>query len=252
MNIFETHAHLDFDDYKHDREQMIQKAFKVGVKNIINIGIDEKSSRDSIKLAEQYPEIYASVGYHPSTVKIFNEKVVYELAKHKKVVAIGEIGLDYYRNYNPKDMQKKAFARQVEIACEIDKPIIIHDREAHEDCFDVLKQNKAKKVVFHCFSGDVAFAEKVLAEDWYISITGVITYKNNDLADVVRILPKDKFFIETDSPYLTPVPHRGKRNTPEYLTYVVQKISDILRIPPNLVAEQTYQNAKRFFLQEAF
>ncbi|HOE91370.1 MAG TPA: TatD family hydrolase, partial [Candidatus Cloacimonadota bacterium] len=188
MNIFETHAHLDFDDYKHDREQMIQKAFKVGVKNIINIGIDEKSSRDSIKLAEQYPEIYASVGYHPSTVKIFNEKVVYELAKHKKVVAIGEIGLDYYRNYNPKDMQKKAFARQVEIACEIDKPIIIHDREAHEDCFDVLKQNKAKKVVFHCFSGDVAFAEKVLAEDWYISITGVITYKNNDLADVVRIL----------------------------------------------------------------
>src|SRR5690554_4946412 len=249
MNIFETHAHLDFDDYKKDRDPVIQNAFKVGVKNIINIGIDEKSSKNSINLAEKYPEIYASIGYHPSTVESFDEKVVYQLVKHKKVVAIGEIGLDYYRNYNPKDMQKKAYQRQVEIACEIDKPIIIHDREAHEDCFDVLKQNKAQKVVFHCFSGDVPFAERVLNEGWFISITGVITYKNTDLADVVRIIPKEKLFVETDCPYLTPVPHRGKRNTPEYLPYIVQKISDIMRVPPKIVAEQTYQNAKKFFLE---
>ncbi len=248
MNIFETHAHLDFDDYKNDRDQVIKNAFKAGVKNIINIGIDEETSKNSIKLAEKYPEVYASVGYHPSTVEKFDEKVIYQLSKHKKVVAIGEIGLDYYRNYNPKEMQKKAYARQVEIACELKKPIIIHDREAHEDCYDVLNQCKADKVVFHCFSGDAIFAEKVLAKGWYISITGVVTYKNSNLDEVIRVIPKDKLFIETDCPYLTPVPHRGKRNTPEYLPYVVQKIAEILRVPPNMVAEQTYQNAKQFFL----
>ncbi len=248
MNIFETHAHLDFDDYKNDRDQVIKSAFKAGVKHIINIGIDEETSRNSIELAEKYPEFYASIGYHPSTVEKFDEKVLYELSKHKKVVVIGEIGLDYYRNYNPKEMQKKVFARQVEIACELKKPIIIHDREAHEDCFDILSQNKTDKVVFHCFSGDVLFAEKVLAKGWYISITGVVTYKNSNLDDVLRVIPRDKLFIETDCPYLTPVPHRGKRNTPEYLTYVVQKISEVLRVAPNMVAEQTFQNAKQFFL----
>jgi len=247
MKIFETHAHLDFEDYNKDRDLVLKNAAKAGVEKIINIGIDEPTSINSIQMAKKYPQIYASVGYHPSTAQSFDEKVIYELAKKDKVVAIGEIGLDYYRNYNPKEMQLKVFERQVEIAMELNIPIIIHDREAHDDCYNILKKHNADKVVFHCFSGDTVFAEKVLKEGWFISITGVITYKNSDLDQVVRILPKDRFFIETDCPYLTPVPHRGKRNTPEYLPYIVQKISDILRIPPNMVAEQTFNNACKFF-----
>lgn len=247
MKIFETHAHLDFEDFNKDRDQVIKNALKAGVEKIINVGTDEATSLHSIEMAKKYPQIYAAVGYHPSTVEHFDEKIVYDYAKKDKVVAIGEIGLDYYRNYNPVDMQKKVFERQVQIAKELNMPIIIHDREAHEDCYDILKKHKADKVVFHCFSGDTIFAEKVLNEGWYISITGVITYKNSDLPEVMRIIPKDRFFIETDCPYLTPIPHRGKRNMPEYLTYVVQKISDILRIPPNMVAEQAYNNACKFF-----
>lgn len=251
MKIFETHAHLDSVEYQKDRDLVIQRSFKAGVERIINIGCDEETSQFSIKLADKYPQIYASIGYHPSAATKYNENVIIELAKHKKVVAIGEIGLDYYRNYCPKEVQIKVFREQVALALKLKLPIIIHDREAHEDCYNILKEFKAKDVVFHCFSGDAFFAEQVLKEGWFISITGVVTYKNADLESVVRVLPKDKFFIETDCPYLTPVPHRGKRNTPEYLPYVVQKISDILRIPPNLVAEQSFKNAESFFLNRS-
>ncbi len=247
MNIFETHAHLDFSDFDKDRDQVLREAEKAGVKKIINIGIDRESSERSIKLAKKYPQIYATVGYHPSTVNTFDESVIRQLVKQPKVVAIGEIGLDYYRNYNPKSMMQEIFERQVALAKEYNMPIVIHDREAHEDCFQILKKYNPEKVVFHCFSGDVLFAEKVLQENWYISITGVVTYKNSGLGDVVRVLPKDKFFIETDCPYLTPVPYRGKRNQPSYLIYVVQVMSEILRVTPNIVADQAYQNACNFF-----
>lgn len=247
MNIFETHAHLDFPDFDKDRDTVIKEAQKAGVKRIINIGCDKKSSENSVKLSEKYPHIYASVGYHPGSADEYDENVIRALAKKNKVVAIGEIGLDYYRNYNPKAMMLEVFEKQVILAGEFGLPLIIHDREAHDDCYQILKKYKPAKVVFHCFSGDVSFAEKVLQEDWFISITGVVTYKNSGLADVIRVLPKDKFFIETDCPYLTPVPFRGKRNQPAYLTYVVQAISEILRVPPNKVADQSYQNACAFF-----
>ena len=247
MRIFETHAHLDFDVYETKRDAIIQSCFKAGVERIINIGIDDISTEKSIKLSEKYKQISATGGYHPSTVHKYNEAKLKELLKHKNIKAVGEIGLDYFRMYNPIDLQKEVFIAQIKLALEYDLPIIIHDREAHDDCYDILMQYKPKQVVFHCFSGDVRFAEKILSQGWYISITGVITYKNSNLDSVLKIIPKDKLMIETDCPYLPPVHHRGETNTPEYLIYVIQKIADILRITPKTVAEQTFKNAEAFF-----
>jgi len=247
MRIYETHAHLDFDDYKKDRDDVLKVCFKTGIERIINIGIDAKSTQNGINLSEKYPQILATGGYHPSTVQEYDENLLKTLLKHKNIVAVGEIGLDYYRLYNPVDMQKKVFEAQVKIAIEHNLPIVIHDREAHEDCMSILEKYSPSNVVFHCFSGDVNFAEKVLNKGWYISITGVVTYKNSNLDQIVRITPKNKLMIETDCPYLTPIPHRGKRNSPEYLIYVVQKIAEILNVPPKIVAEQTFKNAEVFF-----
>ena len=189
----------------------------------------------------------ATGGYHPSTVQKYDEDTLRKLLNHKNIKAVGEIGLDYYRLYNPIDLQKQVFESQIKLALEFNLPIVVHDRDAHDDCFDILTKHKPRKVVFHCFSGDVKFAEKVLNQNWYISVTGVITYKNSNLDDVIRIIPKDKLLIETDSPYLPPIPHRGERNSPEYLIYVIQKIADILRLAPKIVAEQTFLNAENFF-----
>jgi TatD DNase family protein len=247
MRIFETHAHLDFDDYKKDRDSVIQGCIRAGVERIINIGIDAETTENSISLSEKYPQIKATAGYHPSTVQKYDEPRFLELLRHPNVVAVGEIGLDYYRLYNHKDLQKKVFEAQVKIAVETGLPIVVHDRDAHDDCLRILQKYSPLRVVFHCFSGDVRFAERVLSEGWHISITGVITYKNNDLDQIVRIIPKAQLMIETDCPYLTPIPYRGKRNSPEYLIYVVQRLAEILQTTPKIIAEQTFKNATDFF-----
>jgi len=247
MKIFETHAHLDFEQFNHDRDAVLQACFKVGVERIINVGVDAKSTENGIKLSEQYPQIKVSAGYHPSEVGKYNERVLRNLLNHKNVVAVGEIGLDYYRYYHPIALQKRVFEHQILMAVELGLPIICHDREAHDDCYEMLKKFSAPNVVFHCFSGDIVLAEKVLNEGWYISITGVITYKHNHLIKILPIIPRDKLMVETDCPYLPPVPHRGQRNSPEHLVHIVQKIADILHVSPNEVAEQTYKNACRFF-----
>jgi TatD DNase family protein len=247
MRIYETHAHLDFEDYRSDRDRVIQSCISSGVEKIINIGIDAESTRKSIELSERYPQIKATAGYHPSRVSVYDEQALRAYLSHKNIVAVGEIGLDYYRLYNPVDMQKTVFEAQVKLAMEYALPIVCHDRDAHDDCYDILSKYLPEKVVFHCFSGDVAFAEKVLMRGWHISVTGVVTYKNSSLSDVIRIVPKDKLLIETDSPYLSPDPHRGKRNNPSYLIYVIQKIAQIIQVPPKAVAEQTFINAEKFF-----
>ena len=251
MKIFETHAHLDLKDFDKDRARVIEQIKKVGVEYLINIGYNQETSENAVKLASDYDFIYASVGYHPHDATEYDAEIVKQLALKKKVLAIGEIGLDYYRNLSPKAIQKKVFADQIEIAKQLDLPIIIHDREAHEDCYDILREHKAKNVVFHCFSGDVVFAEQVLAEGWKLSITGTVTFKNNhSLKDVVRMIPDESFFVETDSPYLTPVPHRGKRNAPYYLPLVIEEIAQIRMQSPNMIAELTYNNAVDFFFKE--
>jgi TatD DNase family protein len=247
MKIFETHAHLDFEDFDTDRDAMLQQCQKAGVERIINVGVDERSSRASIALAEKYPFIYATVGYHPHDVAGYDEAVIRELITHPKVVALGEVGLDYFRNYSPRPDQKRIFEAQVQLAAEYNKPLVIHDRDAHEDCLAILDAYKPKKVVYHCFTGDAAYAQEVLDRGWFISFTGVITYKNNTLSDVVRLVPTNRFFIETDSPYLTPVPHRGKRNTPAYLRHVIEKIAELKGLAPRTVAEYAWHNAAEFF-----
>ncbi len=250
MNIFETHAHLDFAQFDKDRDELLRKCFNENVKYIINVGVDAKSCKASVKLAKKYENVFASVGYHPHDAKDFDLMLIEELAKHEKVVAIGEIGLDYYRNLSPRDVQKNVLQKQVELALKIDLPIIIHDRDAHVDIYEILTGYNPPKVVFHCFSGDELFAEKIIEKGWFISFTGTVTYKNAHLENVVRMVPKDKFFIETDSPYLSPVPKRGKRNSPLNLRYVIEKIADIKRLPPKMVAEMSFQNAENFFLKK--
>lgn len=248
MKIFETHAHLDLKDFNKDRARVIEQSKKVGVEYLINIGYNKETSENAIKLASEYDFIYASVGYHPHDATEFDSEIVNDLAQKNKVLAIGEIGLDYYRNLSPKKIQKQVFAQQIEIAKKFNLPIIVHDRDAHQDCYDILKEHKAKEVVFHCFSGDVVFAEQVLDEGWKVSITGTVTFKNNQsLRDVVRMLPKNSFFIETDSPYLAPVPNRGKRNAPYYLPLIIEEIARIRMEAPNRVAETTFNNAVKFF-----
>ena len=236
MKIFETHAHLDFQHFDKDREQLIKKCFNSGIEYILNIGVDEKTCIASIKLAERFDRIYAAVGFHPHDATDFNAEFIRKKTQHPKVIAIGEIGLDYYRNLSPKDVQKKVFEQQIQMALELGMPIIVHDRDAHEDCYDILSRNNAKNVVFHCFSGDEVFAQKVIEKGWHISFTGTVTYKNSNMDNTIRLVPEDKFFIETDSPYLSPHPQRGKRNSPLNLQYVIEKISEIRRTTPKRIA----------------
>lgn len=249
MKIFESHAHLDFDQFDQDRGELLRKCKKNGIEYILNVGVEKKSIDASLKLAEKYAMIYAAVGFHPHDAKDYDREFLLEKAASKKVVAIGECGLDYFRNHSPRDVQRRVFSDQIAIAIELGLPLIVHDRDAHAECFELLIEQRPKNVVFHCFSGDELFAEEVLAEGWKISFTGTITYKNNLLENVVRSVPNDMFFIETDSPFLTPVPNRGKRNSPLNLRYVIDKIAEIKRITPNKVAELSYNNAINFFFK---
>ena len=250
MKIFETHAHLDFKDFNQDRDELLRKCFQNGIERIINVGVDAETSLRSIELAKKYERIFASVGFHPHDAEKYNRKVLLDLTKNKNVVAIGEIGLDYFRNLSPRNIQKTVFAEQILIAEELNLPIIVHDRDAHEDCFEILKKNQAKKVVFHCFSGDEIFAEQIIHEGWFLSFTGTITYKNSHLDNVVRMVPNDRFFVETDSPYLSPQPRRGKRNSPLNLIYIIEKIADLKGITPKKIADFSYRNAVDFFLKQ--
>jgi len=245
--IFETHAHLDFKDYAGDRDHVLAYSFQAGVEKIINVGINLQTTADGLRLSEKYPQIKVSGGFHPCHADSYDEPQLRQLLNHHNILAVGEVGLDYYRMYTPKEIQLNTFAAQILLAKELNLPLIVHCREADQDCYQLLKKYAHPQVVFHCFTGNVHFAEKIFNEGWYISITGVVTYPNNNLAEVLRILPRDKFFIETDSPYLTPVPMRGKRNSPAYLIYIIQKIADILLVPPKVIAQQSFTNAEQFF-----
>ncbi|MFZ7132881.1 MAG: TatD family hydrolase [Eubacteriales bacterium] len=229
--LIDTHAHLDEEQYNDVRELIIEEAQRQNVGLIINPGIDLASSMKSIDLAKEYSMIYSAVGVHPHDVKDLNMEdyiQVENLAKHLKVVGIGEIGLDYYYEYSPKALQIMAFEKQIEIAEKMDLPIIIHSREAHQDTYNILKGHNGLEGVMHSFSGSWEMAEKYLDLGFYISFSGSITFKNaRKLPEVAEKVPLDRLVVETDSPYLTPVPYRGKRNHPCYVEYVVRKICEI-------------------------
>lgn len=248
---FDTHAHYDDEYFNEDREELITSLPENGVSLVLNPGINEASCLKAVEFADKYDFFYAAIGWHPSDVMDFtaeSEKLLYELAKHPKVKAIGEIGLDYYWTTETMDTQKRVFRRQLEIARELDLPVIIHDREAHGDCMDMIAEFPDIRGVFHCYSGSAEMAKELVRQGWYLSFTGAITYKNARKApEVIEAVPMDRIMIETDSPYLTPVPHRGKRNDSRYLPHIVDKIVEVKGISHEDVARITLENGKRFF-----
>ena len=251
--FFDTHAHYYDEQFSKDRNEVIMKAFDSGVKYIVNASSDVASSIENISIAQQYENIYSAVGVHPHNAIEINNNIVSALADFAlfpKVVAIGEIGLDYYYDNSPREAQKMAFVKQINLAIQLKLPIIIHDRDAHEDALNIIKNENAKQVggVFHCYSGSVDMAREVLNNNFYISIAGPVTFKNvRKLIDVIKYIPEDRMLIETDCPYLAPEPLRGSRNDSSNLKLIAGKIAEIKSRSLEDIAEITTRNAKRLF-----
>lgn len=252
--LIDTHTHLDDARYNDDRDAMIARAREAGVEAFVTIGCDLATSQAAVAIANQHPFVYASVGVHPHEVKHISDGWYDEfrrLVNNKKVVAYGEIGLDYHYNYSsPKD-QRERFREQIQLARELNLPVIVHTREAQDDTMTILKEEKASEIggVFHCFSGDAWLAKDALDLGFYLSFSGILTFQNATmLRDIAKNTPLDRVLIETDCPYLTPVPHRGKRNEPAYVAHVAKQLA---AIHPELSLEQieqrTTENAKRLF-----
>lgn len=247
--IFDTHAHYDDEAFDEDRGILLSSMKSSGIGNIVNIGADMKSSQVSIELASEYDFIYAAVGVHPSEVEELTDEHMDELEKWAaldKVVAIGEIGLDYHYPDTDKVLQKKWFVKQLEVAAKVKLPVVIHSRDAAKDTLDIMKEHKADEIggVVHCYSYGVEMAREYLDMGYYFGIGGVVTFTNSKkLKEVVSYLPLDKIVLETDCPYLSPVPNRGKRNSSLNLPYVVSAIADIKQISEEEVIEATTKNA---------
>ncbi len=233
--IIDTHAHVDMEQFNEDREDTIERARESGVEYILNVGCDIASSERSIELSEKYDFIYATAGIHPHDVKDVDDNTylaLKELHTHPKVIAFGEMGLDFFKNYSPHDIQITHFRKQIELALELGKPIIVHCRDAKEETIKILSdyypKNGQKSGIFHCFSGDLELAEKGLEMGFYISFAGPVTFKKNqELQTVAKVIPPDRLFAETDSPYLSPVPKRGKRNEPAHVNHTAQFLADL-------------------------
>lgn len=246
-------------DYDSDRDSVIRRAFAVGVDAMLSIGIDLSSSRDSIELAGRYTGVYATVGFHPHDASGLDDSSYGELTllgRQPKVVAVGEIGLDFYRNLSPREVQLAAFQRQLDLASQLGLPVVVHDRDAHREIVSTLKRWVAStptgsgrwRGVIHCFSGDLAFAEECLALGFLISLSGTVTYPNAvALAEIARSLPLEYLLVETDSPFLSPHPYRSKRNEPSNARSVAEKIAALRGIGPQEVAEVTTRNAVSLF-----
>lgn len=252
ISIFDSHAHYDDVAFNDDRESVIKELTENGVIGVINCGSSLEGARYSYRLASEYDIFYAAVGVHPENANEFNDKVLEELksyTKNKKVKAIGEIGLDYYWEENPpKELQQNVFRTQMKLAEEINLPVIIHDRDAHQDTLKIIKEFPKVKGVLHCFSGSVEFARECIKLGYYIGFTGVVTFKNaKKILEVAKEVPLDKILVETDAPYMTPVPYRGKRNQSSYIKYVIEKIAEIRETTPENISSITIDNTKRLF-----
>ncbi len=252
--LIDSHAHLEMKEFDADRNDVIERARLAGVECIVTVGTNLSLSRKALSVARQYHDIYATVGVHPHDVAKAENKTFDELkalAQDPKVVAYGEIGLDYFRNISPREKQVEMFARQLELACELKLPIIIHDRDAHEQTLRMVKESKVRNGVFHCFSGDWAMARQCLDLGFYLSVPGVVTFdKSQKLQEVVRHAPLDWLLLETDCPYLTPAPYRGKRNEPAFIVHTAQKVAQIRGLSCEEVAQAAAQNTRRLFRLE--
>jgi TatD DNase family protein len=262
FSIADTHCHLDFDAFNGDRDAVISRARDAGIVRILNPGVDLGSSRRAIELAEKYEEVFVACGVHPNDARSWGEDTLLELkriANHPKVVAIGEIGLDYYRDRAPRDLQKQILVQQLALATEVGLPVVIHNRQAADDTMDLLNAWHADLVasgsplaehpgVLHSFSNDREVAWRAMALNFVIGITGPITYRNaEDLRQVVKSTPISALLVETDAPFLTPQPRRGERNEPAYVTWVVEKIAEIHNLSIQAVREQTLANSYNLF-----
>jgi len=249
--LTDTHAHLDFFGSDQAIENLIARALVNRVNRIITVADTLKASYRAVELAQKFENVYAAVGVHPHDAKSVNPdtiKELRELAKSPKVVAIGEIGLDYYRDHSPRVVQQKVFAQLLGLANELKLPVIIHDREADDDVLKIIEEHRVKKGVFHCFSGDVSLAQTVLAMNFYISIAGPVTFKNaGNLTNVAKFVPLTKLLVETDSPYLTPHPYRGRKNEPAYVRFVAKKIAEIKGVDLAVVEASTQENVSLLF-----
>jgi len=249
--FFDTHAHYDDAAFDEDRYELFEAMYRDGVDLIVNPGCEVKSSEMALSFARRYPFVYAAVGYHPEELKSFDEagfEKIKKLATHERCVAIGEIGLDYYWDDSRKDEQKILFRRQIELALELCKPIIVHDREAHADSMEIVCSYPELKGVFHCYSGSAEMAKELLKRGWYLGFDGPVTYKNaRKTIEVLEVCPLDRILIETDSPYLSPVPRRGKRNDSRNLQFIAAKIAEVKGISLEEAAMATMKNGKRLF-----
>lgn len=249
--FFDSHAHYDDERFDIDREEVFKLLKENSITKVVNIGADIPSSKSAIKLAEKYDFIYASVGVHPHEAESMTDETLGEIKsmiKNKKVVAIGEIGLDYYYDNSPRDKQKYWFEAQLSLAKETDMPVVIHMRDATEDTISILKNSGHKNCVIHCFSGSKETAKIMLDLGYYISFAGPVTFKNaKGILDVVSFVPDDRFFIETDCPYLTPEPNRGKRNNSVYMIDTAKKIAKVRNTSLEHIAKITYDNASKFY-----
>lgn len=250
--MIDTHSHLDFPDFKADFDQVLENARDSGVSKIVNIGTDLKSSHNSVELANAHDEIFAVIGFHPHDARNYSdetERQLRELANNFKVVAIGEIGLDFYRDNSPRDVQREVFIRQIGLARELGLPIVMHIRDAYEEAIDILIAEEAFKtnVVLHCFSGTKRDAQRALDYGFFLSFGGVLTFKNSNLPQLVKNVPLDRIILETDAPYLTPHPFRGQRNEPARVALVYEKLAEVRQIDLQELENTIDNNAKKFF-----
>ena len=249
--IFDTHAHYDDKAFDGDRDELLSSLPEKGVGLILDPGCNVISSKAALSLAERYPFVYAAVGIHPEELGEDPRGALEEirkLASHEKCRAIGEIGLDYYWDVSRKEEQKEIFAAQLALSCELDLPVIVHDREAHGDCLEIVKGFPEARGVFHCFSGSPETAEELLRRGWYLGFDGPLTYKNARKAlDVLAITPLERILVETDSPYMSPVPMRGRRNDSSNLVYIIKIIAEAKRLPAEEIEQITFENGKRLF-----
>lgn len=252
--FIDSHAHLDDDRFDDDREILIESLRANNIDLVFNIGADIKTSKASVELAKKYDHIYAVVGIHPHDAEDAEDNyldILRELSLEEKVVAIGEIGLDFYYDNSPRDIQRKVFKEQLKLAKELNLPVVIHTRDASQETFDILKEagkDGSLRGIMHCYSGSVEMAKEYIKLGFYISIAGPVTFKNSRVVkDVAKEIPLDKLLIETDCPYLSPEPHRGKRNEPKLVKHTAEKIAEIRGISLEELAKATSENTKRIF-----
>jgi TatD DNase family protein len=251
--LVDTHCHIDADRFDDDRPAILARARDAGVEAFINVGCDSQSSKRSLGLAATHPDVWAAVGHHPHEARHAGahfEDELFALAAHRRCVAIGECGLDFHYDHSPRDVQRDVFARQIDVARQVKKPLVLHIREAFDEALVILAAHKAHEVsgVFHCFTGTVDQARRALDLGFTLSLPGVVTFKNaGELVEVAKLVPRDRVVVETDAPYMAPAPHRGKRNEPAFVSHTAAFVAEVRGEDRLAFIEATGQNARRLF-----